>query len=212
MVPFKSKLIVSGILVIVISQACQFTSPNKDSNPPGQVLILTAPIDGVLKELHVKEGGGVKQGQLLLSIDTTGIALRRAFLHSEMNRLMASIQSPAQQTAALRAKLGNLYFHQGQYESKSISDVTKEDRIQLDYEIIHTKEELVALQQRIEQHNLALKYQMQGVEIQIQILNQELMRYTINAPFTGKIFDLEVHEGEWLSQGLRLFSLQADTI
>lgn len=202
----------SVLLLMVLLQGCQASSAKKENQTSQQALAISAPIDGFLKELLVSEGQNVEQGQVLILIDTTKIALQRAYFQSEINRINAAIQSPAQPTAALRAKLGNLYYHQGQYESKSISEVSKEDRIQLDYEIIHTREELVTLQKEIEQRNSALKYELQGIEIQMQILDQEIKRHVLRAPIAGEIMGVEVYNGKWLDQGSRLLSIQGDSI
>ncbi len=202
----------SVLLLMVLFQGCHSSSAKKENQTSQQALAISAPIDGFLKELLVSEGQKVEQGQVLIFIDTTKIALQRAYLRSEMNRISATMQSPAQPTAALRAKLGNLYYQQGQYESKSISEVSKEDRIQLDYEIIHAKEELVTLQKEIEQRNSALKYEMQGIEIQMRILDQEMKRHVLRAPIAGEIMGVNVYNGKWLDQGSRLLSIQGDSI
>ena len=170
----------------------------------GEVFRLAAPFDAQIMECRYKLGESVDSNSVLMVMDTADLHLRKQKLQEEIFACQARMIGLAQQTAPERAVLGNLYYQQNQLKSGSASPKEME---QVNYKIIHAKEELLALQYRLEAENEALMKDMRALEIEQQRIDRQIEQAILRAPFKVVISDLMADKEEFVAQAQPLMRL-----
>ncbi len=170
----------------------------------GEVFRLAAPFDAQIKECRYKLGESVDSNSVLMVMDTADLHLRKQKIQAEIFACQARMIGVAQQTAPERAVLGNLYYQQNQLKSGSASPKEME---QLNYKIIHAKEELLALQYHLEAENEALMKDMRALEIEQQRIDRQIEQAILRAPFKVVIRDLMADKEEFVAQAQPLMRL-----
>jgi len=170
----------------------------------GEVFRLAAPFAAQVKECRYKLGESVDSNSVLMVMDTMDLHLRKQKLQAEIFACQARMIGVAQQTAPERAVLGNLYYQQNQLKSGSASSQELEE---VNYKIIHAKEELLALQYRLEAENEALRKDMRALEIEQLRIDKQMEQALLRAPFKAVISDLIADEEEFVAQAQPLMRL-----
>ncbi len=205
----------------------QSLSPKEVISLPGTVVPwastrLAAEIDGRVEAIHVREGQFVKKGMPLLQLRTVPLELERELSQAEARRVetmllelkngtrVETVEAArfAQEQARARVKLAD-------NDLKRIKQLYAEGVVSLD-DFDRSKSEAESAHAELQEKSEILKEHMAGPRIEtinqasanlqaaqarIKIIEDNIERATIRAPFNGYIVSKQTEVGEWLETG-----------
>jgi RND family efflux transporter MFP subunit len=183
---------------------------------PGEVvtekkIVLKTEVSGTIKDLNVKEGKHVGEGELLLELDDQEYRLRleraealrlkylsELLLEKEFAVPEKELDSPSQ---AKVKKYQEEFTKAGDLFGKGLTSRGELEKARRDYELV-----LIETGKKKEEVQAAAKGLTQA-EIDVKIAQMELNKTKIRAPFSGIITGIRVSPQETLSTGRELFTL-----
>jgi RND family efflux transporter MFP subunit len=183
---------------------------------PGEVvtekkIVLKTEVSGTIKNLNVKEGKHVGEGEFLLELDDQEyrLKLERAealrlkylselLLEKEFAVPEKELDSPSQ---AKLKKCQEEFAKAGDLFGKGLISREELEKARRDYELV-----LIETGKKKEEVQAAAKGLTQA-EIDVKIAQMELNKTKIRAPFSGIITGINVSPQETLSTGRELFTL-----
>ncbi len=178
---------------------------------PWRLAELTAQASGIIVSRPVEEGQRVQKGDLLLQIDKREQQIRleeakAALLIARADHAVKSIDSgnlPPPDTTALSAARARLMRAESDFEGGTITQA----------ELQHARREF----ESINVLSGSLRNEVQAVnsnlvqsEQQVARAQLELSRTQLIAPFSGRIADLVVEEGQQIGPGTKVMTLLED--
>ncbi|WP_010312812.1 HlyD family secretion protein [Synechococcus sp. CB0205] len=209
-----------GIAWLVLAQTEEVVVATGKLEPIGSVKDVQMPVQGVAKDILVKEGQMVKKGDVLIRLDTeaTSSKLKRSedalrFKEQELalkvNELDRSVALGAREQAMLKNRLDNSTEVMKRYESlakvggvgelQALEARTKVEDIvgQISISKVDDRRKQLILQQQIRE----LKSQIADLRSQI-IESQVILRYQlIRSPESGYVYDLKPKSAGFVAQG-----------
>ncbi|QPJ63023.1 MAG: efflux RND transporter periplasmic adaptor subunit [Candidatus Nitronauta litoralis] len=211
----------------------QTLSPREIIKLPGTVIPwastrLAAEIDGRVESIHVREGQFVKKGTPLLQLRTVPLELERALSLAEAKReetLLLELKNGtrvetieaarfAKDQALARVRLADS-------DLKRIKQLYEEGVVSLD-DYDRSKSEAESALAELQEKEEVLKEHMAGPRIEkikqadanleaararIKIIEDNIDRATLKAPFNGYIVSKQTEVGEWLETGDPAFGI-----
>lgn len=173
--------------------------------------VIKAEVAGVIKNLNVREGQHVSEGELLLEIDDREYKLKlekqEALRLKYLSELYLEKQFAASEEKLSSSALEKINKAQASYdEAKTLFEkgvISREDfeKVQKDYELV-----LIETGRKKDEIMAAVKGLTQA-EIDVKIAQMELEKTKIRAPFSGIITDIKVSLKETVERGRELFTL-----
>lgn len=117
--------------------------------PSRQIQVVQNLEGGIIKEIYVREGESVKQGQVLVTIDDTGAG--SSFAESK-----TMIEELAARAARLRAEAGISDFSESLEALKDKAELISKEKRLYDTNIRRQKSEIAVLEQRLKQRQIEL--------------------------------------------------------
>jgi len=140
--------------------------------PSRQIQVVQNLEGGIVKEIHVVEGKFVKQGEILLTIDDTGIGSSYAENAGKIDELQAK-------SARLRAESGI---------TASISEINDDSKVA---KLIHNEKRLYDIHLRqYENQKSVLEQQLQQRKIELQDAQQDLKSFKVSQDMINREIEL----------------------
>lgn len=196
---------------------CAFalTSCNSGSNKSdasgsfeAEETIISAEASGTIKQFIAQEGQEIKSGEQLGYIDTIQLYLKKKQLEAQIQSVLSQRPNISAQTAALEAQLET-----AQREQQRVSKLVKADAAtqkQLD----DINSQIYVLKKQIEAQQSALGITTEGIteqtsplKVQIEQINDQLIKSKIINPITGTILTKYAEENEVVMQGKALYKV-----
>lgn len=117
--------------------------------PSRQIQVVQNLEGGIIKEIYVREGESVKQGQVLVTIDDTGAGSSFAESKTMIDELTA-------RAARLRAEAGISEFSKSLEALKDKAELISKEKRLYDTNIRRQKSEIAVLEQRLKQRQIEL--------------------------------------------------------
>ncbi|MDH7511543.1 MAG: efflux RND transporter periplasmic adaptor subunit [Clostridiales bacterium] len=174
-------------------------------------IAVKAEVSGTIKNLNVKEGKHVREGNLLVELDEheyrlkleRADALRLRYLSELLLEKQFSEQEkePDPKTVARIKQSEEAFSRASSLFSRGLLSRDEFEKARREYELVlietgRMKEEIMAAAKGLTQ-----------AEIDVKIAQMELDKTKIKAPFSGIITDIKVSPGETISAGRELFTL-----
>ena len=209
-----------------VARAVELSSENK-IKLPGTVVAwattrLAAEVDGRVEKLLFNEGDTIKKGAPLVKIRTKPMELQRDMAISEkrlvetrLEELLAGTRIDTIDAAKSSVKQAEARVHLAENELNRIKRLYKDGVLSLD-EYDKADAEADEARARLNEKKSVLKeYQagpriekikqeranLQAAEEKIKIIEDDINRAVIRAPFNGYIIKKETEVGEWLEKG-----------
>ena len=209
-----------------VARAVELSSENK-IELPGTVMAwsttrLAAEVDGRVEELLFNEGDYIKKGAALVKIRTQPMKLQRDMAISEkrlvetrLEELLAGTRKETIDAAKSSVEHAEARVRLAENELKRIKRLYKDGVLSLD-EYDKADAEADGARAKLNEKNSVLKeYQagpriekikqeqanLQAAEERIKIIEDDINRAIIRAPFNGYIVKKETEVGEWLEKG-----------
>jgi len=154
---------------------------------------------GVLLELVIREGDGVRAGEVIARIDDNQAQMEKRRAKAEHDQAAAKAESDVDVRYSIAAEQVAEAEHQKALEShaKVPGSVTEVERNRL--KLNHQKGELQIEQAQLEQRMNGLAAASKGVEL--EAAENAIERRLIKSPLDGVVVQIFPHEGEWMQPG-----------
>lgn len=204
------KRIVFFSLSLLILSACSNGEAEYQAtgNFDADELLISAQSSGEVVSLLAEEGASLKKGDVVALIDTSAQHLQRKLIRSQMAAAASRKVNVAQQTAPLRAALGNILYEKSRIEKLMESNAATRKQLEdIEFQRIHTVEQLRAQQERLEDANTSIDREIQAMEVQLEQLDLVCSKAVLKAPIDGQILEIYLRPGELAAPGKPLFSM-----
>jgi len=198
------------ISIPVFFYSCQEKESEFDATGSFEAVetIIPAEVQGVIKMLDVTEGDVLKAGQLLGSIDSTQIYLKKKQVEAQIQSLLSRRPDVKVQLAALQSQLET-----ANTEKKRIENLVENDAAttkQLD----DVNAQIKVLQNQIEAQRSTLTITTEGITLDANTLNfqlaqleDQLKKCRIIAPLSGTVLEKYTEAFEMAQPGKPLFKV-----
>lgn len=170
--------------------------------------VISAEATGTLKLFQVEEGQSLEAGQQVGYVDTVQLYLKKKQLESQMEALAAKKPNIQVQLSALNEQLKT-----AEVEKKRIENLLKADAAttkQLD----DVNAQIAVIRKQIEAQKSTLEISSTGINkdilplgIQIEQLNDQLLKSRIVNPFNGTVIAKYAEQSEMVTAGKPLYKI-----
>lgn len=197
-------ILLAGIL------ACNGNEKNFDASGSFEAVetVISAEATGVVTELNITEGQNLEEGQLLGTIDTMQLHLRKKQLEAQMQSLLSRKPDISVQLASLYSQLDN-----AENEKERIVRLLEDDAAttkQLD----DIKAQIDYLKGQIRAQRANLNTSINGIDldanvltIQIEQLLDQIDKSQIVSPISGTVLAKYIEKHEMTQAGKALFKM-----
>jgi len=184
-------LTVMAIAAVTVSCFPADAQPVEGIVLPSKQVVLNAPLPSILKEFSVKEGDRVTKDQPL------------AFMDDGLQQVaVKSAQLQAESTTAIRN--AELVFEDAQIQVERILEAQNSNAAS-EWEVRRTRLQAETAAAQVEQ----AREQQELAKIQLQLEIERLKRYSVLAPFSGRVLRTDAEAGASLTQQDALLTLVA---
>ena len=200
----------AGISWLALAKTEEIVVAPGKLEPSGQVRDIQIPVDGVVKEVLVREGQSVKQGELLLRLDTERNAfelstlqqqlalnqreqgLKQQQLNRYLNQNRAQLAQLQRSLLLQRELLKRLEELEREGASAELQTLEQRNRVEeLQGEIEQVQEERARRQAELDQERQILLSQQAALASRRQQTGQLLRYQEVRAPVNGVVFELQ---------------------
>jgi len=155
--------------------------------------------EGVVREVRVREGDAVKQGQVLVQLNSEVQELQLNVAEAELRSAELTARNTtdiqfAEKSSEMARKTLERSTQANQRSQRAVSQ-TEIERLTLEYERGLLAAEQAKMQQAIAQAQVVIK------QAEMDAARLRLSRRRIHAPISGKIVECLAQPGEWVSGG-----------
>ena len=185
-----------GSFALSLPAAAQTSADNGDlvargSTRPSRLVLLNAPIDGILQDVPIEEGADVDEGELLAQMDDSLQQLRVATAELEAGA-EARIEAARLRLEEAEAILART---QQAFERGSAPE----------WELFSSK-----LEARLAKSSLSLELEERALaEAKLELERRTLTRYQLRAPFAGRVLRVDKEPGASMTREDRIIQLAA---
>lgn len=170
--------------------------------------IISAEANGVLESFKLEEGQTLQAGDLIGTIDSTQLYLKKKQLQSQIQSTLSQRPNIASQIAALQVQIKT-----AETEKKRIENLVKADAAttkQLDdvtAQLDVLQKQLVAQQTALNITSESISQATNPIEVQIEQLDDQLAKCRIINPIKGQVLSKYANEKEMVSAGKPLYKI-----
>jgi multidrug efflux pump subunit AcrA (membrane-fusion protein) len=196
------KTILTGLLVVMAAADAAaasepvllncLVSPDEEAKVPAREA-------GVLVELLVREGDGVRRGQVIARIDDSQPQMERRKAQAEHDQAVAKAASDVDVRYSVAAeRVAEAEYRKADESNRKVpGSVTEVERDRL--RLNEQKGELQIEQSELERKMSSLAAVSKGVEV--EAAENAIERRLIKSPLDGLVVQLFPHQGEWMQPG-----------
>lgn len=205
----KTKIILSTTLLLLLS-SCGSDEQKYDASGVFEAteIIVSAESAGKILQFDIQEGEDVSVHQLIGSIDTVQLHLRKMQLLANIKAIQSRRPDIAKQIAATEEQIATAKRDQRRIENllkehaatqKQLDDITAQIAI--------FEKQLDAQRSTLENNNQSITDESAGLKIQIDQLDDQLQKSKILSPINGTILVKYAEQGELATVGKPLFKI-----
>ncbi len=209
-----SILSAKGALHLALAAAALYGCSGKtpDFDACGQVeateVVVSAESNGRIISLNVPEGARLSKGQYVGAIDSMQIYLQKMELIRRRQNATSRIVDIEKQTAAQKARLGNLKKDRERYDNLLAKDAgTRKQLDDVESQIAVSEGELDAQIQSYEKNNAGVEAELGMYDVQIAQKEDMLRKCRIVSPVEGTVLTRYAEEGETVTSGKPVFRI-----
>ncbi len=182
---------------------------------------VASPLAGRIESRPVREGERVKAGALLVALDNADVAPLVAQAEADVKDLQAQVSSEqvryANDREALEGERAILDSALRQFErTQSLvrRDLTSQEALDAASDaLVRARLTVTARQRAVDEHpsrGLSLNARLARAQAALASARRDAERATVTSPFDGIVTDIQVAEGDRVSQSARLLSVYPD--
>jgi HlyD family secretion protein len=205
----KNVLKLSCLIIVVITTAC---SNNNKSDAYGNFeadeTIISSETNGKILSLNVDEGSRFNVNDLLCTIDTTQLLLKKLQLSESISALSSKTQDINSQLDVYDKKKSNLLREKNRIDNLfKDSATTKKQVDDINGELDIVDKQIIATRISMQTVNRGLLSEQNPLNMQIKQLQDQINRSYIIAPIAGTVLTKYIQAGEFATIGKPLFKI-----
>lgn len=205
----KIQLIIVPLLSLaILSCNGNETLPDASGVFDATEIMISAEISGKVTDSKVDEGSLVKQGELLLSLDSTQLSLKVKQLESSLRAIRNRLPDITKQKAALEEQLAT-----AKREQKRVSELLKANAVsakQMDdvnAQVAVLDDQLAALKSNLNSSYASVSAEAEAMNLQLGQLKDQLTKCTVRSPQNGVVLNKYIEMGEVAMPGKALLKV-----
>jgi HlyD family secretion protein len=208
--PMKKLFKNSAIAALILSVAACNNENTFDASGSFEAVetVISAEATGTLKSFQVEEGQTLEAGQQVGYVDTVQLYLKKKQLESQMEALAAKRPNIPVQLSALQEQLKTAETEKKRVENlvKSDAATTKQlDDVNAQIEVI--KKQIDAQKSTLEISSTGISKDILPLGIQIEQLNDQLLKSWIVNPLSGTVIAKYAEQSEMVAAGKPLYKI-----
>lgn len=190
--------------------SCNNTGNQPDASGTFEAVetIISAQTNGILESYTVEEGQVLKAGELVGTIDSTQVYLKKQQLEAQINAVLSKRPNVAIQLAALREKLEHDITEQKRINNLYQSDAaTKQQLDNINAKVAMDRKQIAAMESTLRISSSSLKTATTPITFQIAQLEDQLQKCKIINPIKGTVLTNYAEAKEMAARGKPLYKI-----
>jgi len=206
----KNTFIALGIGFSTLFTSCNSDENNFDASGSFEATetIISSEAAGTLIAFNIEEGETVKKGQIIGSIDSTQLYLKKKQLEEQIASMLSKKPNISLQLSAFETQLKTANVEKMRVE-KLVNDnaATRKQLDDINGQIAVIESQIAALKSSLTISSQGITNDANTIEIQIEQINDQLRKCRIVSPMDGTVLTTYANEHELTAPGKPLYKL-----
>lgn len=207
---FMNRVILITVSLAVLLSACNSNNTNSDASGTFEAteVIVSAEANGKLLSFNIEEGGSVKKGEQIGTIDSTSLYLSKLQLIQNQKAILAGRQDVKTQLESLKRELANAKADQKRIENLVKGQVASQkqlDDANLRIDVLEAR--IDAQENLLNTGNTALSEQSKTIAAQLRVTEDQLRRCRVINPVEGTVLTKYSEAFEMTGVGKPLYKI-----
>jgi HlyD family secretion protein len=210
---FNSKVLLFGLGLSILTTSCGKSNDDADASGTFEAteVIVSAQGAGQILSLNVEEGQALTVNQLVGTIDSTQLYLRKKQLLSSGKAIQSRRPDIKKQIAAIEQQITTAKTERKRAENLIKANAANQKQLDdINAQIAVLEKQLDAQKTMLESSNQGITDESEGLTFQIKQLEDQLDKCKITSPIEGTVLVKYAEMGEVAAPGKALFKI-ADT-
>jgi len=210
---FNSKVLLFGLGLSILTTSCGKSNNDADASGTFEAteVIVSAQGVGQILSLSVEEGQSLIANQLVGTIDSTQLYLRKKQLQASGKAIQSRRPDIKKQIGALEQQITTAKTERKRAENLIKANAANQKQLDdINAQIAVLEKQLDAQKTMLESSNQGISDESEGLTFQIKQLEDQLDKCKITSPITGTVLVKYAEMGEVAAPGKALFKI-ADT-
>jgi len=201
-------------IILILSLVTLFSCNKEDhtadafGNFESDEIILSSEVNGRVTELLIDEGSTIKLNDKLLQIDTTQLNLQKLNLIANSESINAKVQDIPSQLSVFQKKLEILEREKNRFSNMLKSGSATQKQLEdIVGEIEFTIKQMEATKVKLNEANRGILSQKNPINEQLKLIDDQIKRATVVAPFEGTIINKYINKDEFARIGTPLLKI-----
>lgn len=207
----KNTNLLNGMLLLLLSVcSCHQKETTADASGAfeAETTIISAQGQGVLTSLEVSEGQRLKAGQIIGSIDSTELVLKKKQIQSQLAALSSKKADIQSQLSPMQKELDNsLVLQRRMNNLVQVGGVTEKDNDEINTKVEVLKRTIADKKKMLENANRGVANEMKALQFKIDEIDFGLKHYQIVNPIDGTVLNTFAEPHELVSVGKPLYTI-----
>ncbi|HEY6913135.1 MAG TPA: HlyD family efflux transporter periplasmic adaptor subunit [Paludibacter sp.] len=210
---FNSKVLLFGLGLSILTTSCGKSNNDADASGTFEAteVIVSAQGAGQILSLNVEEGQTLTANQLVGTIDSTQLYLRKKQLQASGKAIQSRRPDIKKQIAAIEQQITTAKTERKRAENLIKANAANQKQLDdINAQIAVLEKQLDAQKTMLESSNQGITDESEGLTFQIKQLEDQLDKCKITSPIAGTVLVKYAEMGEVAAPGKALFKI-ADT-
>lgn len=210
---FNSKVLLFGLGMSILTISCGKSNNDPDASGTFEAteVIVSAQGAGQILALNVEEGQLLTANQLVGTIDSTQLFLRKKQLQASGKAIESRRPDIKKQIAAIEQQIATAKTERKRAENLIKANAANQKQLDdINAQILVLEKQLDAQKTMLQSSNQGISGESEGLAFQIKQLQDQLDKCKITTPITGTVLVKYAEMGEVAAPGKALFKI-ADT-
>jgi HlyD family secretion protein len=207
----KDVVIISMVVCITtVGEACKRTEKKYDASGTFETteIIVSSEVNGQIMKMDMAEGAALPENQIVISIDSTSLVLKKQQLVANLNAIKARRTDISKQTAAVEEQIANAESEKKRIEQLLKADVATGKQLDdVNTQLAVLKKQRNAQLSSLQNTNQGIDQEAESLQIQIKQMEYQLEKCNIASPISGTVLVKYAEKGELATPGKPLFKI-----
>jgi len=204
----KTQIFILGIFLLLAS--CGKSKSDMDASGTFEAteVIVSSEANGKIQKLNLQEGQDVRARQLLGSVDTIQLYLRKKQLLASIQASQSRKPDVRAQVAALQQQIVTAKSERARIENLLKANAANQKQLDdINAQILVLQKQLNASRITLESSNKGINEESDALKIQVAQIEDQLRKSYISSPINGTVLVKYAEAGELAMQGKALFKV-----
>lgn len=206
----KSELILMGLGLSLILTSCGKSNDGEDASGTFEAteVIVSSEASGKILSFDIEEGQELTANQLVGTIDSTQLFLRKQQILSSKKSIQSRRPDVKKQIAVLEQQISTAKTERKRVENLLKANASTQKQLDdINAQISVLEKQLDAQKTTLETANEGITEDIEGINIQVQQVSDQLKKCKITSPIAGTVLIKYAEMGEVAAPGKALFKI-----